>query len=504
MSGNFVEHRYIKKSSIEHRDYQDNLAKQAISENCLIVLPTGLGKTTVALHVIAEFLSRGKGGVLFLAPTRVLAHQHYEFLKKNLLIDDVALVTGEDLLAKRKKLWINSVICATPEIVKNDLDRQIVSPEQFSLVIFDEAHRTVGDYAYSGIAERFANTDVRIIGMTATLPSEKQKAEEMIKILKIASIAQRTEESPDVSPYVQQTETQWITVDLSPEMKEIQVLIKATIDSRYLELKRLGLNLSGSRSMSELLRIREFVLRQNRRAAKPLFTAIRLIHALNVFESHGVTSFLRFCERTQEKKGVGIRDLFENDMNFGKAVRLAKQAQEKGIEHSKIDKLREVLQGISGKALVFTSYRDSVDVIHQKLNELGIPAGFLIGKAGETGLKQKKQIETIQKFRDGEYKVLIATRVGEEGLDISEVNLVIFFDNVPSSIRYVQRKGRTGRKDFGKLVVLIAKDTTDETYYWIGKRKVTAAKGMGEKMNKFLEQQDTQKVKTKTGLDSFF
>ena len=502
MSDNFVEHRYIKKSSIEHRDYQDNLAKQAISENCLIVLPTGLGKTTVALHVIAEFLSRGKGGVLFLAPTRVLAHQHYEFLKNNLLIDDVALVTGEDLLAKRKKLWINSVICATPEIVKNDLDRQIVSPEQFSLVIFDEAHRTVGDYAYSGIAERFANTNVRIIGMTATLPSEKQKAEEMIKILKIASIAQRNEESPDVSPYVQQTDTQWIVVDLPPEMKEIQALIKDTIDSRYSELKKLGLNLSGNRSMSELLRVREFVIRQNRRAAKPLFTAIRLIHALNVFESHGVTSFLRFCERTQEKKGVGIRDLFENDMNFGKAVRLAKEAQAKGIEHSKMEKLKEVLQGIPGKALVFTSYRDSVDVIHQKLNEMGISAGFLIGKAGETGLKQKKQIETIQKFRDGEYKVLIATRVGEEGLDISEVNLVVFFDNVPSSIRYVQRKGRTGRKDYGKLIVLIAKDTTDETYYWIGKRKVTAAKGMGEKMTKFLEQQEVSK--SKVGLDSFF
>jgi len=502
LSDNFVEHKYIKKSSIEHRDYQDNLAKQAISENCLIVLPTGLGKTTVALHVIAEFLSRGKGGVLFLAPTRVLAHQHYEFLKNNLLIDDVALVTGEDLLAKRKKLWINSVICATPEIVKNDLDRQIVSPEQFSLVIFDEAHRTVGDYAYSGIAERFANMDVRIIGMTATLPSEKQKAEEMVKMLKIASIAQRNEESPDVRSYVQQTDTQWITVDLPPEMKEIQALIKATIDSRYMELKKLGLNLSGNRSMSELLRVREFVIRQNRRAAKPLFTAIRLIHALNVFESHGVTSFLRFCERTQEKKGIGIRDLFENDMNFGKAVRLAREAQAKGIEHSKIEKLKEVLQGISGKALVFTSYRDSVDTIHQKLNEMGISAGFLIGKAGEAGLKQKKQIETIQKFRDGEYKVLIATRVGEEGLDISEVNLVVFFDNVPSSIRYVQRKGRTGRKDYGKLVVLIAKDTTDEAYYWIGKRKVTAAKGMGDKMTKFLEQQEMPK--SKVGLDSFF
>lgn len=501
MNDIFVDHKYIKKQSIEHRDYQENLAKQAILENCLIVLPTGLGKTTVALHVIAEFLSRRKGGVLFLAPTRVLAHQHYEFLRNNLLIDDVVLITGEDLLAKRKKLWINSVICATPEIVKNDLDRELVSPDQFSLVIFDEAHRTVGDYAYSGIAERFTNMDIRIIGMTATLPSEKEKAQEMIRMLKIASIAQRTEESPDVSPYVQQTETQWIVVELPPEMKEIQALIKSAIDSRYQDLRRMGVGLAGSRSMSELLRVRDYVLRQNRGAAKPLFTAIRLIHALNIFESHGVTSFLRFCERTREKKGVGIRDLFENDLNFGKALRLAKEAQMKGIEHSKIEKLKEVLQNVSGKVLVFTSYRDSVDILTQHLNEMGIPAGFLIGKAGETGLKQKKQIETIQKFRDGQYQVLIATRVGEEGLDISEVNLVVFFDNVPSSIRYVQRKGRTGRKDYGKLIVLIAKDTTDETYYWIGKRKVTAAKSMGDKMSKFLA---TPKNQTKVGLDSFF
>ena len=495
-----IEHKLIKKSAIEYREYQVNLAKQAMSENCLIVLPTGLGKTAVALQVIAEFLSKRKGGVLFLAPTRVLAHQHYEFLKNSLLIEDIALITGEDLINKRKTLWINSVICATPEIVKNDLDRQLVSPKQFSLIIFDEAHRTIGYYAYAGIAERFQNSDLRIIGMTATLPSEKEKASEIIRILKIASIAQRTEESSDVKPYIQQTDTEWITVELPSELKQIQFCIKTAIESRYDELRRTGLSLSNSRSLSELLRVREFVLRQNRKAAKPLFTAIRLIHALNILESHGVTTFLRFCDRTRQKKGIGIKDLFENDPNFVKAIKLAKDAQAKGIEHSKIIKLKEVLQRISGKALVFTSYRDSVDVIHQKLTEMGIPAGFLIGKAGETGLKQKKQIETLQKFRDGVYKVLIATRVGEEGLDISEVNHVIFFDNVPSSIRYVQRKGRTGRKDYGKLIVLIAKDTVDETYYWIGKRKVTAAKNMGEKMSKMLEQKE---MDSKPGLDAF-
>ena len=501
MVSQYIEHKLIKKDSIEYREYQINLANQAIKENCLVVLPTGLGKTTVALQVIAEFLSKNTGGVLFLAPTRVLAHQHYEFLKNNLMIDDIALVTGEDLVTKRKKLWINSVICATPEITKNDLDRQLMSPEQFSLLIVDEAHRTIGDYAYSGIAERFRNTNVRIIGMTATLPSEKEKATEILQTLKITSIAQRTEDSPDVKPYVQQTDTQWVTVELPAEMKEIQACIRAALESRYQDLRRAGLNLSDNKSLSQLLKVREFVIRQNRRAAKPLFTAIRIIHALNVLESHGITSFLRFCERTQKKKGIGIRDLFENDLNFAKAIRLAKIAQANGIEHSKIIKLKEILESATGKVLVFTSYRDSVDVIHQKLVEMGIAAGFLIGKAGETGLKQKKQIETVQKFRDGEYKVLIATRVGEEGLDISEVNLVVFFDNVPSSIRYIQRKGRTGRKDYGRLVVLIAKDTTDETYYWIGRRKVSAAKNMGEKMSKVLEKQ--QSGVTKTGLDVY-
>lgn len=108
----------------------------------------------------------------------------------------------------------------------------------------------------------------------------------------------------------------------------------------------------------------------------------------------------------------------------------------------------------------------------------------------------------MQKFRDGLFRVLIATRVGEEGLDIAEVNQVIFYDNVPSSVRYIQRRGRTGRKDTGKLVVLIAKNTIDETYYWIGKRKMTSAKSMGDKMTNVLKK--NQEIESqKNGLDAF-
>jgi Fanconi anemia group M protein len=502
MSVEYLEKKYVKNDSIEKRDYQVNLANQAIRENCIVVLPTGLGKTAVALHVIAEFLSKGTGGILFLAPTRVLVNQHYEFLKNNLTLDDISLVTGEDPIPKRTKLWNNSIVCATPEIARNDLNRKIVSPDQFNLVIFDEVHRTVGDYAYSGIAEWFENSSARILGMTATLPSEKEKATEILTKLRISSVAERTEDSPDVKPYTQETNTEWINVELPPELKSIQKLLKLALDERYDILRKNGIKLAEQQSLSALLRIRQFVLNQNRRSAKPLFTAIRIHYALNMLEAHGVTPFLKFCERAKAKKGVGVKDLFEVDPNFTRAIHLANEAKSRGIEHSKIPKLKEIIESVPGKALIFTSYRDSVDLIYTKLTELGISAGILIGKAGDAGLKQKKQIETVQNFRDGVFQVLVATRVGEEGLDISEVNQVIFYDNVPSSVRFIQRRGRTGRKDTGKLVVLIAKDTIDEIYYWIGKRKMTAAKSMGDKMTQVLEKNQETESK-KSGLDAF-
>jgi ERCC4-like helicases len=61
----YIEKKYIQKNSVEKRDYQINLANQAMIENCIVVLPTGLGKTTIALHVITEYLSKESGGIYF-------------------------------------------------------------------------------------------------------------------------------------------------------------------------------------------------------------------------------------------------------------------------------------------------------------------------------------------------------------------------------------------------------------------------------------------------------
>lgn len=476
----------IKDVSVEKRDYQVSLANTALETNTLVVLPTGLGKTTIAVLIIAETLTKNKKRCLFLAPTRILVHQHYTSLQNCLDIVDISMVTGESIESKRGEAWDNSVICATPQITLNDLERGIIKPQDFSLVIFDEAHRAIGDYAYVGIANLLKEHNPRIVGMTATIPSDKEKAKEIVNNLGIKKLAMKDETSDDVRPYIQETKVEWVHVELPAVLKQIRARIVAALEARTRELVQKGVIRNIKASRSEMIRAMDYVFQVNRSAAKALYTAIRISHALNSLDTQGVTSFLKFCERLEAKRGIGIKELLL-DPNFKAAYELARAAESADIEHPKVDKLKEMLSGVEGKILVFTSYRDSVEVLHAKLKEAGFSVGYLIGKAGERGLKQGEQVETVNKFREGEYSILVATQVGEEGLDISECNLVVFYDNVPSAIRFVQRKGRTGRRAPGRVVVLVTKDTLDEAYYWISKRKMKESKRMVGRMNTMIE-----------------
>lgn len=56
----------------------------------------------------------------------------------------------------------------------------------------------------------------------------------------------------------------------------------------------------------------------------------------------------------------------------------------------------------------------------------------------------------VKAFFAGEFNCLVATCIGEEGLDIGEVDLIVSFDALSSPVRMVQRMGRTGRKRAGK------------------------------------------------------
>ncbi|GAH00496.1 unnamed protein product, partial [marine sediment metagenome] len=75
-------------------------------------------------------------------------------------------------------------------------------------------------------------------------------------------------------------------------------------------------------------------------------------------------------------------------------------------------------------------------------------------------------------FKQGVYNVLVSTNVGEEGLDIAECDLVVFYDVVASEIRLIQRKGRTARHRKGRVVILYCKGTHDEVYLRIALSKL--------------------------------
>jgi Fanconi anemia group M protein len=153
------------------------------------------------------------------------------------------------------------------------------------------------------------------------------------------------------------------------------------------------------------------------------------------------------------------------------------------------------------KVLVFNHYRDSITEVVEFLSEEKlIKSTKFIGQATKgtaKGMNQKKQQEVLDALRSGEYNTLVTSSVAEEGLDIPAVDLVVFFEPVPSEIRTIQRRGRTGRFGKGKMIILMAKNTRDEAFYW-------AAKGKERKMKTTLKSMKENNVlPEQTTLDSF-
>ncbi|MCG7844385.1 MAG: DEAD/DEAH box helicase, partial [Methanomassiliicoccales archaeon] len=142
------------------RDYQLELARRASRSSTLLVLPTGLGKTVVAAMVIAEVLHKKGGKVLFLAPTRPLVEQHQRTLESMIEGKRIAMMTGEVDPVERELLFLeNDIIASTPQVVANDLKHGRIDLKDVRLIIFDEAHRAVGNYAYVFVAKEYMEFD---------------------------------------------------------------------------------------------------------------------------------------------------------------------------------------------------------------------------------------------------------------------------------------------------------------------------------------------------------
>ena len=469
------------KVKITPRIYQERIFATAASQNTLVILPTGLGKTIIALLLAVHRMKKFPNSkILFLAPTKPLCEQHKRTFEENIDEGNFVVLTGTKKPEERKKLWESAnFIFATPQTITNDLISGRINFENVSLIVFDEAHRAVGDYDYVFLAKNYINQSKfpRILALTASPGSDKEKINEVKKNLFIEKIEFRDEKAPDVKYYVKKMEIEKVFIDLPDSLKELKELFEKALKSRLKILKEA--NIIDTIDLNKVKKS-DMLKLQGKLAStqEPSFfkyisivaACTKVMHCLELLQTQGIKPLSKFLEKLkgQYYKVKATKSLM-NDTDFREAMARTFELEANKIEHPKFEVLMNLINP-NEKTIVFTNYRNTVDRIIEflKTNPKLNPVKFIGQKQG---MSQKEQIKTLNEFREGKYNVLVSSSIGEEGLDIPEVQKVIFFEPIPSALRTIQRRGRTARHAPGKVIMLITKDTIDEKYYWVSFHK---------------------------------
>jgi Fanconi anemia group M protein len=484
-----VEHPRVRPGALEDRRYQADIARAATDRNTLVVLPTGLGKTSIALRVMAEFLLREPTrSILFLAPTRPLVVQHARSVAQTLFAPEPLTLTGA-IPPDRRAAFLNppQVVVATPQVVANDLAEGNFPLDSFSLIVFDEAHRAVGDYPYAAIGRaNRTGPRARVLAMTASPGGSLARIQEVWANLAIERFEYRTEHDPDVVPYIHGVGVETVIVPVPVEVRHLAILLRAAVQRQVEVLRQLDLVPPGEANRRVLLQVgallhrRIEVERSESGASSGLLwkavtaqaAAMKGLHALELIESQGVDALREYFLR-QEPSGVrrwtpALR-AFLGDPDVAEVRRRLGQLT---VEHPKVATTVRIVQDElsqhpSARVIVFSQYRDTVDRLVSELERLGggpVRAARFVGQAArgeDPGLSQREQVGVLDRFRQGSLNCLVATSVAEEGLDIPATDLVVFYEPIPDVIRTIQRRGRTGRARIGRAVVLVADGTRD-------------------------------------------
>ncbi len=474
----YISHPLLKENTVEKRAYQDNILKTAREKNTLVVLPTGMGKTIIALLLAIERLEKfPEEKVLILAPTRPLVSQHKKVFEELTTIekDSLKLITGTKKPEKREKEYKDAkIVFSTPQTVENDLKEGRLSLEDFCLLVVDEAHRSVGNYSYTYVAKKYMTQAKHplILALTASPGSDKEKIEEICRNLFIRNVEIKTEDDPDVKPYIKPVIIDVVKVSFSPDLERIREKLKEVLKEKKERLKELGFRFT---TKKELLDLQKKIGMKASQGEKQLYGILMLIadtikiwHAIELLETQSVTALKKYMEKLAGEKSKRIfsdsriRDVYFDVMATDEM-------------HPKMEKLIEIVKKElehAERILIFSHYRSNIEKIYEELKKVeGCKPCYLVGQAGKKGLSQKEQIETIRRFEEGECNCLIGSPVSEEGLHIPSVDVGIFYDAVPSAIRLIQRRGRIGRVKMGKVIFLLLKNSRDEAYFYTALRK---------------------------------
>jgi len=485
----------VNTATLQPRAYQISIIKGMLSgDNTLVVLPTGLGKTLLAIFAIANALHKQKRA-LIVAPTKPLSEQHYNSLTSLLNIpkEQILLLTGGIRGSKRLELELHAnVIAATPQTIANDVRAGRLGLNNFGVVVFDECHRAVGKYSYTYIANECKLRGIQVVGLTASPGSDRKKINQLITTLGIENIEIRSSTDFDVLPYVMGSEVVTLYVEKGPVIDTVSAMLRPIIDEHIEKLHKMGLSPFRSFEKIPKRRLLEIGNTISKISSGYRFAAffnyiyvLNLAHAYDLVTTEGLYPFIAYMESLQnrEKKSKALNNLLNNP-HVRKALEIAKQAHERHDEHKKAFELAKIIKSTvrDKSAIVFAQYRSTIKMLVETLEANGIHAKAFVGK--KEGVTQADQAQTISDFRERKFNVLVSTSIGEEGLDIPSVDYVIFYEPIPSEIRNIQRKGRTGRFRFGNVIILVAIGTRDEAYLMVSRLK---ERRMVEVVNKMKE-----------------
>lgn len=485
------------------RDYQFSIVKNSLFNNTLVALPTGLGKTFIAATVMLNFHRWTKDAKLvFVAPTKPLVAQQIGacYNIAGISRSETTLLTGDIAPALRVDEWAKKrVFFMTPQTLMNDLSHGYADPKSIALLVIDEAHRAVGEYAYAKVAKlirRFSKS-IRVLALTATPGSKIETVQEVIDNLGISHCEIRTEDSIDIRQYVHQRNIEQVVLDPSDEMALVGELftkaLKPLTDKLTSQNIYYGRNPMSMSTYGLMQAQKEWFATRGRHAnqgvqfmMRAVFSALTSIaHSIKLLNFHGIKPFydnmadLRSEQEGKGEKGSKYKRQIVQDSSFQEMMdRISKWLKTDGfVGHPKLTALADCIlnhfmdsgEGSATRVIVFSEYRDSAEDIvrmlntHQPLIKASIFVGQADSKRGE-GMKQAQQIQTIEKFRQGEFNVLVATSIGEEGLDIGQVDLIVCYDSSASPIRMLQRMGRTGRKRAGNIVLLLMRGKEEDQF----------------------------------------
>ncbi|KAF3844965.1 hypothetical protein F7725_008128 [Dissostichus mawsoni] len=460
---------WIYPTNYPLREYQLKISEAALFQNTLVCLPTGLGKTFIAAVVMYNFYRwYPSGKIVFMAPTKPLVAQQIEACYKVMGIPQahMAELTGSTAAKNRQEVWRNKrIFFLTPQVMVNDLSRDTCPAQQIKCVVIDEAHKALGNHAYCQVIRQLGSQTLqfRILALSATPGGDTKAVQAVISNLLISHIELRSEESPDIQAHSHQRSVEKVVVPLGEALSAHQ--------ARYLQvLDKFMSRLVQNRGLQQGMLEGDFAL------------CISLYHGYELMMQMGLRSLFFYIQGIMD----GTREMSRARNELQRTPTFVHLYHEMEAIHPKLKKLDEVVlqhfkqaeslaeskgpQEVSTRVMIFSSFRESVQEIADMLNHHAplIRVMTFMGQAsagkGVKGFTQKEQLEVMSRFRQGGFNTLVSTCVGEEGLDIGEVDLIVCFDAQKNPIRLVQRMGRTGRKRQGRIVVILAEGREDRTY----------------------------------------